>query len=159
MLHIHRLLSVATHSEEDHANDAKPNAVGFALDDFGIERPLVAAVISNSGGFSGQNASAETYIEEGYGVISDPPYFYSEPQIFMTHATGDPTVDFQLARDIADRADAVGHPYELFTVDANTHGLPDGLFQTEYSPGVNVYQAQVNWLDSIMLGVAETPAD
>lgn len=75
----------------------------------------------------------------------------------MTHATGDPTVDFQLAQDIADRADAVGHPYELFTVDAVSHGLPDGLFQTEYSPGVNVFQAQVNWLDAFLVGVAEIP--
>jgi len=133
--------------------------VGFALDDFAIERPLVAAVISNSGGFSGANASAESYIEEGYGVINEPPYFYSEPQIFMTHSTGDPVVDFQLAQDIADRADAVGHPYELFTVDAVSHGLPDGLFQTQYSPGVNVFQAQINWLDSILVGVVETPSD
>ena len=45
---------------------------------------------------------------------------------------------------------------ELFTVDAVSHGLPDGLFQTEYSPGVNVFQAQVNWLDSFMVGVPET---
>ena len=131
--------------------------VGYAMDDFGIERPLVSAVISNSGGFAGQNGSAAMFIEGNYGVINEPPYFYSEGPVFMTHATGDPTVDFQLAQDIADRADAVGHPYELFTVDAVSHGLPDGLFQTEYSPGVNVFQAQVNWLDSFLVGVAETP--
>ncbi|MCH7790492.1 MAG: alpha/beta hydrolase [Acidobacteria bacterium] len=131
--------------------------VGYAMDDFGIERPLVSAVISNSGGFIGDNGSADTFIEEGYGVISEAPYFYSEGPIFMTHATGDPVVPYQLSQDIVDRAEAVGHPYERFSVDAVSHGLPDGLFQTEFSPGVSVFQAQVNWLDSILVGVTETP--
>lgn len=130
--------------------------VGFGMDDFDIERPLVTAVISNSGGFAGSAGSAAEFIEEDYGVINELGYFYSEPRVFMTHATGDTVVDFQLAQDIADRADAVGHPYELFTVDAVSHGLPNGLFQTQYSPGVSVFQAQINWLDSFMVGVAET---
>tara|TARA_Y100000294_G_scaffold68749_1_gene65131 strand:+ start:41 stop:1087 length:1047 start_codon:yes stop_codon:yes gene_type:complete len=131
--------------------------VGYAMDDFGIERPFVAAVISNSGGFIGEAGSAEMFIEEDYGVIDDPPYSYSEGPIFMTHATGDPVVPYQLSQDIADRAEAIGHPYERFSADAVSHGVPDGLFRTEFSPGVSVFQAQVNWLDGLLVGIAETP--
>lgn len=45
---------------------------------------------------------------------------------------------YQLSQDIVDRAEAVGHPYERFSVDAVAHGLPNGLFRTEFSPGVSV---------------------
>lgn len=129
--------------------------VGYALDDFGIQRPPVAAVISNSGGFVGTLDKAAEYIEEDR-VIYEPPHLYYEPPVFMTHATGDPTVDFERAQAIADRATAVGLARELITVDAVSHGLPNGLFGTQYSPGVNVFQAQVNWLDSFMVGAIET---
>ncbi len=74
----------------------------------------------------------------------------------MTHATGDPVVPYQLAQDIVDRSEVVGHPYELFSVDAISHGIPDGIFQTEYSPGVSVFQAQVNWLDDFLV-IATNP--
>jgi acetyl esterase/lipase len=132
--------------------------VGYAMDDFGIERPPVAGVISNSGGFAGANDNVNDWIEADRGVIPEPGYVYAEGPIFMTHSTGDPVVSYQLTQDIVDRADAVGHPYVRFSVDAVSHGLPDGLFQTQYSPGVSVFQAQVNWLDSFLLGAVETPA-
>ena len=129
--------------------------VGYGMDDFDIERPPVAAVISNSGGFVGQRTATD-FIEEDRGVIDDPPYSYSEGPIFMTHATGDTVVAYQLSQDIVDRSEAIGHPYERFSVEADSHGLPDGLFKTEYSPGVSVFQAQVNWLDGFLIGGAET---
>lgn len=132
--------------------------VGYAMDDFGIERPPVAAVVSNSGGFIGQAGTAAMFIEETDGVISGPPDSFSEGPIFMTHATGDPVVPYQLSQDIVDRAEALGHPYERFTVDAVSHGLPDGLFRTEFSSGVSVFQAQVNWLDSFLVGAVEAVA-
>jgi alpha-beta hydrolase superfamily lysophospholipase len=129
--------------------------VGYGMDDFDIERPPVAAVISNSGGFVGQRTATD-FIEENRGVIDDPPYSYSEGPVFMTHATGDTVVAYQLSQDIVDRAEAIGHPYEMFSVEAGSHGLPDGLFKTEFSPGVSVFQAQVNWLDGFLVGGAHT---
>ncbi len=129
--------------------------VGYALDDFDIERPPVAAVISNSGRFVAAFGPAANYIEEDSHII-EPGYLYAEPPVFMTHTIGDPVIDFQGAQDIADRATAVGLDHVLFSVEGTTHGLPNGLFQTQYSPGVNVFQAQVNWLDSFLVGVAET---
>lgn len=122
--------------------------VGYAMDDFDIDSPPVSAVISNSGGFiDGVDAAAEFIDDDG-----------SEGAIFMTHATGDSVVPFALAQAIVDRAEAIDHPYEIFFVDAVSHGIPDGPFQTEFTPGVNVFQAQVNWLDSFLVGVAETPS-
>jgi hypothetical protein len=49
----------------------------------------------------------------------------------MTHATGDPVVEYQLSQDIVDRAETIGHTYERFSVEANARGL----FKTEYFPG------------------------
>ena len=129
--------------------------VGYGMDEFDIKRPPVAAVISNSGGFVGQRAASD-FIDENRGVIDDPPYSYSEGPIFMTHATGDTVVAYQLSQDIVDRAEAIGHPYERFSVEADSHGLPGGLFNTEYSPGVSVFQAQVNWLDGFLVGGADS---
>ncbi len=46
--------------------------LGYAMDDSGIDRPPVSAVISNAGGFIGENGSAEEFIEEGGGTTPDP---------------------------------------------------------------------------------------
>ena len=75
----------------------------------------------------------------------------------MTHATGDPVVPYQLSQDIVDRGRGRRTPYERFAVDAVSRGVPGGLFQTEFSPGVGVFRAKVNWLDGFLAGVAETP--
>lgn len=122
--------------------------VGFAMDDLEIDSPPVSAVISNSGGFIGAlTAAGEVIDEDG-----------SEGPIFMTHSTRDAVVPFVFAQAIVDRAEAVGHPYEAFFVEADSHGIPDGLFRTEFEPGVSVFQAQVDWLDSFLVGVAEAPS-
>lgn len=127
--------------------------VGYGMDEFGIERPPVAGVISNSGGFTGEGSAAD-FIDENRGIVDDRPYPYSEGPIFLTHATGDTSVPYQLSQDIVDRAIAVGHPHERFSVEADSHRLPGGMFNTEYAPGVSLFQAQVNWLDGFLFGGA-----
>ena len=106
-----------------------------------------AAVSSNSGGFVGQRPAAEFINEDGDAGAQGP--------VFLTHSTGDNLVAFQLAQGIVDRAEAIGHPYESFFVDAVSHGLPGGLFRNEFSPGVSVFQAQVNWLDAFLVSGTE----
>lgn len=69
---------------------------------------------------------------------------------------GGPVVSYQFSQDIVDRAAAVGLPYERFTADAAWHRIRDGIFQTEFSPGVSVFQAQVNWLDEFLFDAVET---
>jgi len=125
--------------------------VGHGMDELGIERPPVAAVISNSGGFVGERSAAD-FIDENRGLDQDLGYPYSEGPIFLSHATGDTVVPYQLSQDIVDRATAVGHPHERFSVESDSHRLPGGMFNTEYAPGVSLFQAQVNWLDSFLFG-------
>lgn len=111
--------------------------VGYALDDFGIERPPVAAVVSNWGGFP-FGGSAATFVDNP--PPSTDPLFW-EPPIFLAHATGDPTVAYSLSTDIATQATAVGLDHELYTKVANVHGFD--LTTTLYAPGVSVLDAQV----------------
>ena len=125
--------------------------VSYALDDFGIERPLVAATISNYGGFIGTNADAADFIEEDFGVINTDSYYYAEGPVYLAHATGDDTVPFALAQDIADRAVAIGHPHRTFFLDAERHGFP--VLTTEVEPGVTVFEDQIRWLDEVLIGV------
>lgn len=110
----------------------------YALDDVGIPRPHVAAVISNWGGlpFPGP----DQLIQNPSPTPEDP---YSEPPIFLAHATGDPTVPYALSTDIDRRAAAVGLPHRLYTKVADRHGFP--LEQEVWSPGVSVLDAQVDF--------------
>lgn len=124
--------------------------VGYALDDYGIARPPVHAVIDNWGGFEWANTppDAATFIDR----IAEDTFY--EPELFIAHGTNDTVVPYALTQEIVDQADIVGLPYVLFDNVGAGHGF--NLFTTEFSPGVSVFQAQVNWLDSVLVGVPDT---
>lgn len=131
--------------------------VGYALDDYGIERPSVAAVLDNFGGFGWANTPGDATLLDGAAsrvVRHDPLYIYSEPPLYLLHGTADTVVPYQHTQDIVDRADAIGHRYRLASIPGAGHS-PD-VFTTEVSPGVTVFQDQINWLDSVLIGVEET---
>jgi acetyl esterase/lipase len=110
--------------------------VAYALDDLGIERPPLAAVVSNWGGFP--IGSAAQFIQN---PVPTPEDLYREPPVFLAHATGDPTVAYSLSADIAARASAVGLDHILHTKNAAVHGFD--LAAEQYAPGVSVLDAQV----------------
>lgn len=113
--------------------------VAYALDDFGIERPPIAAVVSNWGGFPILGSAADFIQNPTPGTSTG----YREPPIFMAHTTGDTTVPYSLSTDIAAQATAVGLDNELFTKQSNAHGFD--LTTTEYEPGVTVLDAQISF--------------
>ena len=126
--------------------------VAYALDDFGIERPNVAAVISNWGGLP---------IGAGADLIQNPPQqgdpLNREPPIFLAHATGDPTVSYSLSTDIATRAGEVGLEHRLYTKVANVHGFD--LAAEQYAPGISVLDAQIDFVTcTLHPDLAETEA-
>lgn len=114
--------------------------VAYALDDFGISRPPVAAVVSNWGGFP-LGGSAATFVDNPAPTID--PLFW-EPPIFMAHATGDPTVPYSLSTDIATQATAVGLDHDLYTKVGNVHAFD--LKTNFYAPGVTVLDAEVTFV-------------
>ncbi|MDW3220064.1 MAG: alpha/beta hydrolase [Acidimicrobiales bacterium] len=124
--------------------------VGYTLDDYGIARPRVHAVIDNWGGFEWANTppDAATFIDR----IGEDGYY--EPALFIAHGTADTVVPYWHTEEIVDQADIVGLRYVLFENVGVGHGFD--LFTTEFSPGVSVFQAQVNWLDSVLIGVEDT---
>jgi len=130
--------------------------VGYALDDYGIARPPIAAIIDNWGGFgwAGMPGEAADFVQGPAATFWDDDVLYREPPLFIAHGTADPTVPYAMTQDIVDQADLVGLNYLLFDNIGAGHGFD--LFTTEFSPGVSVFQAQVEWLDSILLGVQET---
>jgi acetyl esterase/lipase len=126
--------------------------VAYALDDFGIPRPPIRAVVSNWGGFP--VGSADDFIGNPTPTAQDP---YSEPPIFLAHATGDTSASpYSLSVDIAERAEAVGLPYVFHTKVANVHVFD--LTTEQFAPGLSVLEAQINFVTcTIYPHVADSP--
>ncbi|MBI4932456.1 MAG: alpha/beta hydrolase [Actinobacteria bacterium] len=114
--------------------------VAYALDDFGIERPPVAALVSNWGGLP-VGGSAATFVDNP-APSGEPPY--TEPPVYLAHATGDTTVPYSLSTDIAAQASAVGLDHELYTKDADAHAFD--LTSNVVASGVSVLDDQVTWV-------------
>ena len=114
--------------------------VAYALDDFGIERPPVAAVVSNWGGLP-VGGTAATFVDNPSPSVDAP---YTEPPVYLAHATGDPTVPYSLSTAIAAQAAAVGLDHELFTKDADVHGFD--LTSNFVASGASVLDDQAAWV-------------
>lgn len=111
--------------------------VAYALDDFGIERPPVAAVVSNWGGFP--IGTAADYLQN---PVPTADSLYREPPIFLAHATGDPSASpYALSVDIAGRAQEVGLRHVFHTKVADVHVFD--LTDEELAPGLSVLEAQI----------------
>ena len=114
--------------------------VAYALDDFGIERPPVAALVSNWGGLP-VGGTAATFVDNPAPSADDP---HTEPPVYLAHATGDPTVPYSLSTDLAAQAAAVGLDHELFTKDADVHAFD--LTANFVANGASVLDDQVTWV-------------
>lgn len=114
--------------------------VAYALDDFGIERPPIAAVVSNWGGFP-FGGTAATFVDNPVPSAEAP---YTEPPVYLAHATGDSTVLYSLSTGIAAQASAVGLDHKLYTKNANAHAFD--LTSNFVDSGVNVLNDQVTWV-------------
>lgn len=126
--------------------------VAYLLDDFGVPRPPVRAVISNWGGLP--IGSADAWIQNPLPSDTDP---YFEPPVFLAHSTGDPTVDYQLSVDIAQRAEEVGLRHHLYTRAGTSHGFD--LAAEPYGDGRSVLDAQVDFVTCTIYGTtASDPA-
>jgi acetyl esterase/lipase len=125
--------------------------VAYALDDVGIERPTIRAVISNWGGLP--LVGADALIDNPTPTLANP---YSEPPVFLSHATGDPTVSYSLSVDMAEAAEARGLDHVLYTKNASVHGFD--LAAETFSPGRSVLDAQIDFATcAIYSHVAEQP--
>lgn len=125
--------------------------VAYALDDFGITRPAVGAVVSNWGGLA--NGDPAQLIDNPVPTVSNP---YAEPPIFLAHATGDPTVPYAGSKAIETRAKAVGLAHVLYTKTASVHGFD--VAAEAFEPGVSVLEAQIDFVTCQMYShVREAP--
>ncbi len=114
--------------------------VAYALDDFGIERPPIAALVSNWGGLPVAGTAA-TFVDNPAPSVDAP---YTEPPVYLAHATGDPTVPYSLSTAIAAQASAVGLDHELYTKDADAHAVD--LTSNFVASGASVLDDQVTWV-------------
>lgn len=105
-------------------------AINFAygLDNIGIEVPAVGAVVGLWGGI---------------GVSGSSAISVDEAPIIMIHGTADTIVSFSSSQRIADRATAIGLPYELIANQGAGHSFSENeIFDLETSPGSGISQAR-----------------
>lgn len=126
--------------------------VAYALDDFGVTRPPIRAVVSNWGGFP--IGSPDQLIQNPTPTLAAP---YAEPPIFLAHATGDTSASpYQLSVDIAERATAVGLRHVFHTKVAAVHVFD--LTAEPFAPGMSVLEAQITFVTCVLHPhLADTP--
>lgn len=107
--------------------------VGFSLDDHGIARPPVAAVIDVSGGF--YNSS----IDSPFDDLSD-----SDPVLMVIHGTEDEVVPFAYASQIEGWADSAGLHLDFQPVVGESHSFD--MFSNVATTGVVLFQRTVDFL-------------
>ena len=102
--------------------------LAYVIDDFGLDSPRIDAVIGLWGGIGLGSSSA---------ITAD------EAPILMVHGTGDTIVNYQGSLGIANRAAAIGLPYELILNAGAGHSFPENdLFTLRTMPGSGLTQAQ-----------------
>jgi para-nitrobenzyl esterase len=106
---------------------------GYALDDRGIQRPPVAAVVDLWGGFYGANVG---------NPFDDPAG--NDPVLYAVHGSLDTTVPFAFGQQIGTWATQAGLPHEYYPIAGAGHGV--NMFSTPASPGTSLYQRSVDFL-------------
>lgn len=100
----------------------------YALDDIGVDVPEVGAVVGLWGGI---------------GISGSAAITVDEAPIIMIHGTADTVVNFSSSQRIADRATAIGLPYEFIANAGAGHSFSENeVFDLETSPGSGVSQAR-----------------
>ncbi|HEY6132078.1 MAG TPA: alpha/beta hydrolase [Halioglobus sp.] len=117
---------------------------GYSLDDQGIVRPPVAAVLSLAGG-----------IYTAIGTPFDDPTG-SDPVLMVIHGTNDATVPFSSATQMQDWAIAAGLPLDFQPVVGGGHSL--NVLNTDASTGVTLFQRSVDFLhETVFAGLQQGP--
>jgi acetyl esterase/lipase len=106
--------------------------LAYVIDDLGIPRPAIAAVVALWGAM---------------GLVYDPTLSVmsvDEAPVILVHGTADTVVDYETGSlRIANRAAQIGLPYELIANVGAGHSFSEmDLFVLETMPGSGVTQAQ-----------------
>ncbi len=103
--------------------------LAYVVDDLGLDRPAIGAVVGLWGGIG---------LVPSTSVIT-----VDEAPIILVHGTADTVVSYDSSLRIANRAAAIGLPYELIANVGAGHSFGENdLFALETMPGSGVTQAQ-----------------
>ncbi|MGI9604471.1 MAG: alpha/beta hydrolase [Acidimicrobiales bacterium] len=114
------------------------NHISYTAEDFGFERPSIAAAVDLWGGF--------TLAKPAETVTGD------EPPVFIVHGTEDNVVSYTFTEDFVAAAEAAGLPYEVYPVQGAGHGVD--LVATEADDGVTLFDHMVAWLRTTLYPAA-----
>jgi predicted esterase len=117
---------------------------GYALDDHGITRPPIAAVLEHAGA-----------LVTAIGTPFDDPTG-SDPVLMVVHGTNDSTVLFSNATQIQTWAANTGLPFDFQPVLGAGHSMD--LLNTNASTGVSLFQRSVDFQhETIFAGLQQGP--
>ena len=111
--------------------------VGYALNQYAIERPDPRVVIDYWGGLFG-----DEQLEVG------------EAPFFVLHGTADTVVSYQEAVDLTNRADVVAVPYALYTVNGAGHGFGATGWTTNTVDGQTLLERTGDFVEAHLTGTA-----
>ncbi|MEZ5502866.1 MAG: hypothetical protein R3E50_09465 [Halioglobus sp.] len=117
----------------------------YCLDDYGITRPPVAAVVNVAGGLG--NCSIGTPFDDPTG---------SDPVLMVVHGTSDPTVPYSEAVAIQNWAISAGLPLDFQAVTGAGH-VPS-LYDYNAVQGVTLFQRSVDFHhETVFAGLNQGP--
>jgi hypothetical protein len=95
------------------------NSLAYLSDEIGISTPKIAVMLHLWGGMDYSRTDGLDEIEA------------DEAKLFMIHSIGDAAaiggVDYANAKEMGERAAAIGLPYELLTLQPNPNGITPAL--------------------------------
>mmetsp|Transcript_9288 Transcript_9288/g.13809 ORF Transcript_9288/g.13809 Transcript_9288/m.13809 type:complete len:349 (+) Transcript_9288:37-1083(+) len=110
----------------------------YGVDNFGIPRPSVKAVISHWGLLLSEQEETNKF------VTGD------KPPVFLIHTTGDQIVPYHGTQYLANRMHSLGLNYALHCEESSTHGMNIDL--TTHTNGMSILEAERIWLRNILYG-------
>jgi len=108
----------------------------YGVDNFGMTRPPVKAVLSHYGLLMADQSQTNELVN-----ADDPP-------VFMTHATGDFIVPYDGTQYLANRMESLGLNYALHCEESYAHEID--LSTKLHSNGMTILEAENIWLQNLL---------
>jgi dienelactone hydrolase len=113
--------------------------VTYGVDNFGVSRPPVKAVMSHWGMLVPDEKEANNLVRNN-----------DEPPTFLVHATGDSIVPYEGTQYLANRLENLDIPYGLHCQQSGSHAI--NIESVTHSEDKSILDVELIWVQNVLLG-------